>query len=233
MFTLYKKELTYYLNNPIGYIITVLFAVFANFLFVKDIFVVGSASMRPFFNLLPWLLLIFVPALTMRIISEERRNNTIELLLTMPVSESQIVLSKFFALCTLIGIALLLTMGLPISLFFLTKLYIPEIVVSYLGSLLLAGVCIGITMFFSSQTKNQVVAFLTSVITLFVLLVLGTDFMATIFPKTILDFLNYFTPQYHLANFVKGVVDMRSVMYFITLIAMSLFLTIVSLEKRN
>lgn len=233
MKTLYKKELRYYINNPIGYIIAVLFAVFANFLFVKDIFVVGSASMRPFFSLLPWLFLIFVPALTMRILSEERKNNTIEVLLTLPVSETQIVLAKFFALCTLIGLALLLTMGLPISLLFLTKLYIPEIIVSYIGSLLLAGVCISVTLFFSSQTKNQVVAFLSSVITLFVLLVLGTDFMASVFPKIILDFLNYFTPQYHLANFVKGVVDLRSVMYFVTLIAVSLFLTIVSLEKRD
>src|SRR4030065_469479 len=75
---LYKKELNYYLNNPIGYIVLVLFAVFANFLFVKDIFIVGSASMRPFFNFLPWLFLIFVPALTMRIISEEKRVNTID-----------------------------------------------------------------------------------------------------------------------------------------------------------
>lgn len=233
MSTLYKKELKYYLNNPIGFIIVALFALFANFMFVKDIFVVGSASMKPFFSLLPWLFLIFVPALTMRIISEERKNNTIEVLFTLPVSESQIVISKFFALCTLMGIALLLTMGLSISLFFLTKLYIPEIIVSYLGSLLLAGVYIGIAMFFSSQTKNQVVAFLTSIITIFILLVLGTDYMATVLPKTILDFLTYFTPQYHFANFVKGVIDMRSVMYFITLITISLFLTIVSLEKRD
>lgn len=233
MLNLYKKELKYYLNNPIGFIIVVLFAVFANFMFVKDLFAVGSASMKPFFSLLPWLFLVFVPALTMRILSEERKNNTIEVLLTLPVSESQIVLSKFLALCTLMGIALLLTMGLPISLTILTKLYIPEIIISYIGSLLLAGVCIGITMFFSSQTKNQVVAFLTSIIIFFLLLVLGTDFMATILPKTVLDFLTYFTPQYHLGNFIKGVIDLRSIIYFISLIAISLFLTVVSLERRD
>ncbi len=230
---LYKKELRYYLNSSIGYIIVILFAGFANFLFVKDIFVVGSASMKPFFSLLPWIFLIFIPALTMRILSEERRTNTIEVLLTLPVSESQIIVSKFFALCTLIGIALILTMGLPISLFFLTKLYIPELIVGYLGSLLLASAFISVALFFSSQTKNQVVAFLSSVITLFVLLVLGTDFMATIFPKVLLDFLNYFTPQYHFASFIKGVIDIRSVMYFVSLIAVSLFFTIVSLEKRD
>lgn len=233
MFTLYKKELKYYLNNPIGYIITILIAVFANFLFVKDIFVVSSASMRPFFALIPWILLVFVPAIAMRTIAEERKTNTIETLLTLPVSETQIVISKFLTLCTMTGIALVLTMGLPVSLSIFSKLYIPEIIVGYLGSLLLASSFIGITLFFSSQTKNQVVAFLASIITLFLLLVLGTDFMVTILPKTALDVLTYFTPQYHLNNFIKGVVDLRSVFYFLSLLTISLFLTIVSLEKRD
>src|SRR3989344_5665671 len=108
MKNLYKKEIAYYLNNPIGYIVVILFAVFANFLFVKDIFVVGSASMRPFFSFLPWLFLVFVPALTMRILSEEKRVNTLEVLLTLPVSETQVVLAKFFALLTVAAVGLLL-----------------------------------------------------------------------------------------------------------------------------
>ncbi|MBI3366644.1 ABC transporter permease subunit [Candidatus Roizmanbacteria bacterium] len=215
MLNLYKKELQYYLNNPIGYIIIGLFAVFANFLFIKDIFVIGSASMRPFFTVIPWLLLIFIPALTMRIISEERRANTVEVLLTLPISETQVVLSKFFALCTLMVISLVLTMGIPISLFFLTKLYFPEIFAGYFGSLLLAAGFIGISMLFSSLTKNQVVAFLTSIITLFILLVLGTDFMGGILPRMILDFLTYFTPQYHFQNFVKGVFDKERLLFLI------------------
>ncbi len=233
MITLYKKELQYYLNNPIGYITIILFAVFANFLFMKDIFVAGSASMRPFFTLIPWLFLIFIPALTMRIISEERRVNTIEVLLTLPVSETQVVLSKFFALCTLTGMALILTMGIPISLFFLTKLYFPEIIVAYFGSFLLASTFIGISMFFSSLTKNQVVALLVSIIVLFILLVLGTDFMGGVLPRTILDFLTYYVPQYHFQNFMKGIFDVRSFIYFISLALIFLFLTVVNLEKRD
>ncbi len=126
MKTLYKKELSYYFNNPIGYIVMILFAVFANFLYVKDIFVIGSASMQPFFGILPWLLLIFIPALSMRILSEEKRTNTIEILLTLPVSETQIIISKFLALTTLLFVSLLLTFGLPVSLMFLTKIYLPE-----------------------------------------------------------------------------------------------------------
>lgn len=230
---LYKKELDYYFNSPVGYIIIILFAVFANFLFVKDIFVVGSASMRSFFGLVPWLLLIFVPALTMRIFSEEKRTNTIEILLTLPISETEIVLTKFFALLTLLTISLVLTAGLPISLFILAKLYLPEIIIGYLGAVLLGGGFIAITMFFSSQTKNQVVVFLISIITLFFLMVLGADFMETVLPKTILDYLNYLTPMYHLGNFIKGIIDVRSLVYFLSLIIISLFLTVISLEKRE
>jgi len=233
MVTLYKKELKYYLDNPIGYITVVLFSIFVNFLYVKDIFVTGSASMRPFFALLPWLLMIFVPAVTMRILSEEKRSNTIEILLTLPVSETQVVLSKFLAIFTLVALGLVLTIGLPVSLSFLTQIYLPEILVGYLGALLLGAAFIGLSMFFSSQTKNQVVAFLTSVLAIFLLLVISTDFLANVLPKFIQDLAGYFSPVYHLQNFVKGIVDLRSVFYFASLTLMFLFATIIDLEKRN
>ncbi len=233
MFTLYKKELDYYLNNPIGYITVILFAVFANFLFVKDIFLVGSASMRPFFGLAPWLLMVFVPALTMRIISEEKRVNTIEVLLTLPVSESQLILAKFFALLTILALAFVLTLGLPISLSFLTKIYLPEILIGYLGILMLGVSFISLSMFFSSQTKNQVVAFLASVLIIFFFLAISTDFLSTVLPKTIQDFTSYFSPVYHLQNFTKGIIDFRSVFYFFSLTILFLFLTVIDLEKRS
>lgn len=233
MRALFKKELGYYLKNPLGYIIVILFAVFANFLFIKDIFVVGSASLRPFYNFLPWLFLVFVPALTMRIFSEEKRTNTIEVLLTLPISETQLVIAKFAALSTMVCLGLILTLALPISLSFLTKLYFPEIIIGYLGALLMAGLFISISMLFSVYTKNQVIAFLISSICIFILVVLGTDFMSNVLPKFVLDFLNYFTPGYHFQNFIKGVLDLRSVLYFLSGIFLFLFLTIVSLEKRD
>jgi len=230
---LYKKELNYYLNNPIGYIVVILFAIFANFLFVKDLFLVGSASMRPFFGILPWLLMIFIPSLTMRTLSEEKRTNTIEVLLTLPVSETQIIIAKFFALTTIVCLAFTLTVALPMSLGFLTKMYLPEIFIGYLGSLFLAASFIGLSMFFSSQTNNQVIAFLTSVLTIFILLVLATDFTAAILPKIIQDFLSYFSPIYHLQNFIKGVVDLRSFFYFLSMNILFLLLTVIDLEKRK
>lgn len=233
MYTLYKKELSYYLNNPIGYIVVVLFGVFANFLFVKDIFLIGSASLRPFFSMAPWLLMIFIPAVTMRALSEEKRTNTLEMLLTLPISETQVVVSKFLALLTVTAAALLTTVSLPISLYYLSGIYIPEIIVGYLGIILLSASFIALSLFFSSQTKNQVIALLGSIIVIFLLLVVASDFSATVLPRFIIDYMSMFSPLYHLQNFIKGLLDLRSVFYFLGLIVLFLFLTIIDLEKRG
>ncbi len=238
MKALYKKELQFYLNNPIGYIVIILFAVFANFLFVKDIFVLGSASLRPFFDILPWLLMVFIPALTMRTISEEKKNNTLEVLLSLRISETQIVLSKFLALITMVAIGLFLTVSLPFSLHFLTsnagsKVYIPEFLTGYVGILLLSASFIAISLFFSSQTKNQVVAFLGSVITLFFLVVSSTDFVAGVLPRFIYDFVTYMSPVTQVSSFLKGVLDLRNIFYFLSSTAIFLLLTIIDLERRS
>lgn len=233
MFNLYKKELNYYLTNAIGYIVIVLFAVFANFLFIKDIFVVGSASMKSFFGILPWLFLIFIPALSMRIFAEEKRSNTIEVLLSLPISETQIVLAKFLALLTLTVISLALTLSLPISLAFISKLYLPEILTGYLGIIFLAGAFISLSIFFSTQTKNQIIAFLISAMLIFLLTLLSSDFLGNVIPKIIQDFLAYFSPIYHLENFTKGIIDLRSLIYFLSFITVFLFLSIAILEKRD
>lgn len=233
MFHIFKKELNYYLNNPIGYIVIVLFAIFANFLFLKDIFLVGSASMKPFFNFVPWLFLIFIPALSMRVLADEKKSNTIETLLTLPISEAEIIVAKFLALTILIIISLLLTFGLSLSLSFLTKIYYPEIIVGYLGVLLMSLSFISLSMFFSNQTKNQIVAFLLSIIAIFLLLVLASDFSANVLPRFIQDNLFVLTPFYHLQNFIKGVIDLRSVLYFISFTILFLFLTVIDLEKRS
>src|SRR3990167_9255881 len=150
MFTLFKKEIQFYLNNPLGYIVLVLFGVFANFLFVKDIFVYGSASLRPFYTILPWVYMIFIPAVTMRLIAEEKRTNTMEILLSLPLSELQIVLAKYLSACFMAILGLLLTLGLPISMYMLTKsvgsrIYLPEVFPGYLGVILLISVFVAIS----------------------------------------------------------------------------------------
>ncbi len=238
MKTLYKKELAFYLNNPIGYIAIILFGVFANFLFVKDIFLYGVASMRSFFEMIPWLLLIFVPALTMRSMAEERRTGTLDVLMSLPLSELQIVLAKFLSILTIVLIGLILTAGLPVSLYFLTsqvgsRIYFPEILIGYVGVLLCAGLFTSIGLLYSSLTKNQMIAFLISAITFFFLLVFSGDFVAHLFPPTIQDILSYASPMTHMRGFDKGVVDLRSLYYFLSTIVIGIVLTTITIEKRN
>ncbi|PIQ73809.1 ABC transporter [Candidatus Roizmanbacteria bacterium CG11_big_fil_rev_8_21_14_0_20_36_8] len=238
MKALFKKELLFYFNSPLGYISIVLFGVFANFMFVKDIFVYGSASLRPFFEIVPWLFMIFIPALTMRLIAEEKRTNTIEVLMSMPISEMQIVISKWLSTVLMVGVGLILTMGLPISMYLLTKqvgvrLYLPEVFVGYFGLILLASAYISISLFFSSITKNQIVAFLTSALVIFFLMIFSTDFAASILPKLLQNYLNYLSPTTQLDSLIKGVLDLRSIFYFVSVDALFIFLTVIGLENRQ
>ncbi|GAB4218768.1 MAG: ABC transporter permease subunit [Candidatus Microgenomates bacterium] len=233
MKTLLKKELDFYLNNPIGYIVIVLFSVFVNFFYIKDIFTSSVVSVKPLFNILPWFLLIFISALSMRIFSEEKRLNTIEVLLTLPVSETAIVLAKFFALIILYVISLVLTLGFVVFLFIFSKLSITEVLVGYLGELLFGASLLSLSIFISNKTKNQLIAFFVSIIVLFFLIVLSSEFMGSVLPRIIIDNLIYFSPVYHLQNFVNGVINLKSLVYFLSFIFVFLFLTIIDLKKRE
>ena len=230
---LFKKELAFYFNNPLGYITAILFAVFANFLFMKDLFLRGDTSMRSFFEIAPWLLLIFIPALGMRVFSEEKRVNTIETLITLPIHETAIVLSKFLALLTFVSIALLLTVSIPFSLAFLGKIVISEIIVSYIGVVFLSMGLIAVSIYFSSTTKNQILAFLFSVVVGFLLMIVGSDFLSSVLPNFVQEWLAFISPIYHYENFLKGVVDLRAMGYFLSLSLTFIFLTIINLEKRD
>lgn len=238
MKALIRKELGHFFNNPFGFIVLVVFALFANFLFVKDVFVVGTISMRQFFVMVPWIGMIFIPALAMRSLADERKSNTIEVLRTLPLSELHIVLAKAVVLIIVSAIGLCLTMGLPISLSLIastagSSLYLPEIVIGYAGLLLYFALGISITVFFSSMTSNQVVAFLLGSVVLFILNLLGTDFMATVLPKIIQDALVFVSPLNHLDTFVKGTIDFRAVFYFFSVPFVFLLLTVLDLEKRT
>ncbi|MFO0703628.1 MAG: ABC transporter permease subunit [Patescibacteria group bacterium] len=237
MKSIIKKEINQLLNNPYGYIILILFAVFANFIFVKDLFVIGTVSMKQFFQMMPWILMIFMPALSMRLMSEEKRLNTIEVLRTLPLTESQIVVGKFVALiiATLIGLAL--TLGLPISLNSIASatgsLYLPEVFIGYIGVLFYAAMAGAISLFFSGMTSNQVVSFLLSAITMFLLNMIGGEFLGTVLPKAVQDVMLVLSPLNQLIAFTNGVLDIRSIFYFISVTSVFVFLSVVDLEKRS
>lgn len=238
MKSLIKKELGHFFNNPFGFIILIVFGVFANFLFVKDLFLIGTVSMRQFYSMVPWTAMIFIPALSMRSLADEKRLNTIEILRTLPVTETQIIVAKFVSLLIVSMVGLVLTLGLPISLNALGSsvgsiLYIPEILIGYIGLVAYFAMGISLSIFFSGMTSNQVVALLLSAVTLFVLNLVGTDFMGTVLPKIAQDVLVTLSPINHLDVFVKGILDIRSIFYFLSTTTIFLFLTIIDLEKRT
>jgi len=233
MKALYKKELMQYLNNPVGYVVPLLFALFANYLFMKDVFVVGSASMKSFFGVVPWLLFIFIPALAIRSFSEEKRTNTIEVLMTLPLSEQDIVLAKILSLLTISTGALVLTFSVPLVLGGISKLFIPEVLIGYVGLFLLSAAYVAFSVYVSSRVSNQIASFLASVLILFVATTLSSDFLANILPKVAQDFLLFASPLLHMENFAKGVVDLRSLFYFVGLTFLFFRLTVMELQKRG
>jgi len=232
MKALYKKELMQLLNSPVGYSVPIVFALFLGYLFIKDVFIIGSASLKPFFSIAPWLLFVLVPALSMRSISEEKRANTIEVLLTLPLSEGTIVLAKLLSLFTLIAITLGLTLSVPLVLGLISSLYVPEIIIGYGGLLLLSLLYLSFSLYISARVSNQIASFAISVIILFLVTTLSSDFLANILPKSVQDILILGSPLLHLDNFVKGVVDFRSLSYFILLIVIFFKFTVTELQKR-
>jgi len=232
MKALYKKEMMQLLNSPVGFTVPIVFAIFLGYLFTKDVFVIGSASMQSFFSVAPWLLFILIPALSMRSISEEKRTNTIEVLLTLPLSESQIVFAKYASIFSIILITLGLTLSIPLVFGFLAKLYFPEILVGYVGLLLLSLSYLSFSLFISSKINNQIAAFAVSVVVLFLITTLSSDFLSSILPKSAQDILLFASPILHLENFSKGIIDMRSAIYFIIFTLVFYLLTVKELSKR-
>lgn len=233
MIAVFKKELNYYLNTPLGYVPLVLFALVVNFLFVRETFITGSVTFSSFFTMTIWASLIFIPALVMRTFAEEKRLNTLEVLLSLPISETQIVIAKFLANLALAAIALALTLSLPLAFNTLAHIYLPEVLIGYIGTFMLEASFIAVAMFFSSLSRNQIISFLGSLLTLFILVSLSSQILTSLFPSVIQDALSYISPTYHLQNFMQGIVDLRSVFYFVSITAVFLFLTIMQIEKRS
>ncbi len=230
-----KRELDSFFNSLIAYIMLILFLGFSGFftwLFGSDIFMVGQASLGSFFSIAYWTLFFFIPALTMRLLAEEKRSGTIELLLTKPVTDRQVVIGKFLSTLFLIGIALLFTLPYVITVAKLGNLDIGAVICGYFGLLLMSGVYISIGLFASSVTQNQIVAFLTALfIGLFFHLIFNV--LAGSFTGTIGQVFDYLSMSTHFQSISRGVIDTRDLIYFGTLMVFGLYFAELSLSRRN
>ncbi len=230
-----KKELNSFFDSLIAYILLVLFLGFCGFftwIYGSDVFFIGQASLRPFFSIAYWTLFIFIPAITMRMIAEEKKSGTIELLLTKPVSDRHLVLGKFLAALLLICISLAFTLPYAISISFLGNLDNGEFLLGYLGLILMSASYIAIGLYASSITSNQIVAFLTALfISLFFHIIF--DVLDTGFSGWLGDFFNMLNLSAHFESMQRGVLDTKDLIYFLSLIFLGLYLTETNLSKRK
>ncbi len=231
--TLFKKELASYFNSPIAYIFIAVFLVTGNWLFFNSFFLVGEASMRNYFNLLPWFFLFLAPALTMRLWAEEKKSGTIEFLLTLPVTDWQVVLAKFFGALTFMFIALLLTLSIPITIASMGNLDWGVIIGSYLGSLFLGGAYLALGLFISSLTKNQIIAFVLGLVASFAAFIVGADFVLAGAPQFAVPIIQFLGLGTHFNNISMGVIDTKDIVYYISFIFLFLWLNAKVISKRE
>jgi len=235
--TISKRELAAYFTSPVAYVFIVIFLLLCGFFtfFVGGFFERGQASLgMPFFSWHPWFYLFLVPAVGMRLWAEERRVGTLELLLTMPITPWQAIVGKFLASWLFLGLALLLTFPVVITVNYLGQPDNGVIFATYLGSWLMAGTYLAISCMTSAMTRAQVVSFILSVVICLFLILCGFDPVIRLLEPMLgakaVEFVASFSFITHFAGFQKGVVDSRDVLYFLSVIGFSLFTTSVILR---
>ncbi len=231
--TLCKKELKAYFNSPIAYIFITVYLVLTNWLFFMSFFVINQADMRSYFNLLPWIFLFFVPAVTMRMWAEEKKLGTIELLLTWPVKDAEVVMGKFLAAWAFLTITVLCSITLPITMAFLGDPEAGPILASYLGALLMGAAYLAIGLFISSLTENQIVAFIVAVSCSFLFFIVGEAFVTARVPAMLAPVAEYLGIGTHFDSVSRGVIDSRDIIYYASIIGFFLFLNVRSIASRN
>ena len=220
--TIFKRELNGYFATPVAYVFIVIFLIMSGALtfYLGNYYERGQADLIPFFQFHPWLYLFLVPAIAMRLWAEERKTGSIELLMTLPISAGQAVVGKYLAAWVFIGIALLLTFPTWVTVNYLGNPDNGVILAAYVGSALMAGGFLAIGACISATTKNQVIAFIITVVICFVFLLAGSslvlDFFKLWVPQNIVDSISSLSFLTHFVSIAKGVIDLRDIIYFVT-----------------
>ncbi|MDX1451577.1 MAG: ABC transporter permease [Oleiphilaceae bacterium] len=234
-----NRELASYFATPVAYIFIVIFLMLSGIFtfYLGQFFERGQADLVSFFNFVPWLFLVLIPAVAMRLWSEERRSGTIELLMTLPVSTKQIVVGKFLAAWLFVGLALALTFPLWLTVNYLGAPDNGVILAGYLGSWLMSGGFLAIGSCLSALTKNQIVAFILTLVVCFVLVVSGFPIVQDVFsswaPLWLVDGLANLSFLTHFNAISRGVIDLRDLIYFLVLIAAWLYATALVVDMKK
>ena len=236
---IFQRELASYFATPLAYVFIVIFLVLSGVFtfYLGGFFESGQANLAPFFNFHPWLYLFLVPAIAMRLWAEERKSGTIELLMTLPITRFEAVTGKFLAAWAFAGLALLLTLPMVVTVNYLGEPDNGAIVTGYLGSWLLAGAYLSIGSCMSALAKNQVIAFILAVSVCFLFIVSGFPMVLDGFsgwaPQWLVDAVASLSFLTRFDAISKGVIDLRDLLYFLTLIAAWLAATAVVIDLKK
>ena len=234
-----RRELKSYFLTAVAYVFIVIFLILSNTFtfYLGNFFERSQADLTPFFNFHPWLYLFLVPALSMRLWAEERKSGSIELLMTLPIELWQAVLGKYLAAWLFTALALALTFPIWITVNYLGDPDNGVILAAYIGSLLMAGGFLAVGSCISAATKNQVIAFILSVVACFVLLLAGFSMVLDLFsawaPQALVDTIASLSFLTHFASISKGVIDVRDLIYFALLIGVMLYANAIVLELKK
>lgn len=226
-----KKELMTYYTTPIAYIVISIFLIITGWFFFSTFFIYKQAELREFFRLLPLIFSVVVPAVTMRLFSEEKNVGSFEILMTLPVSLTDVVIGKLLAGTVFIASMLVPTLAYVISVVIVGSPDFGPIIGGYVGAIFLGGAFSSIGIFASSLTRNQIIAFIIGLVFCFILTLI--DKVSFFVPSGILDFVEYLGADYHFKNFARGVIDSRDIIYFLSVMAIGTVATVQILEERR
>ena len=234
-----KREFATFFATPVAYVFIAVFLVLSGIFtfFFGDFYERGQADLLPFFNMNPWLYLFLVPAIAMRSWAEERKTGTIELLMTLPVTLGQVVLAKFLAAWTVLGLTLMLTFPLWLTVNYLGNPDNGVIVAAYVGSWLMGGAFLAIGMCMSALTKNQVVAFILAIVVSFLFVASGTVMVLDAFEpwasSLVIDTIASLSFLTHFSAMAKGVLALNDVVYFFLVITIWLYASLIVIEQKK
>ncbi|MHB9030820.1 MAG: ABC transporter permease [Candidatus Latescibacterota bacterium] len=228
---IFRREIFAYFYSPMAYIVLSVFLLLTGWFFTSQVFLANDSSLRSVFSVIPFIFIFFAPAITMRLMSEERKSGTIELLVTMPLSDWEIVLGKYFAGLGLLVVGLIFTLPYALTIIFLGKPDIGMLMTGYVGLVLMGASYVAVGVFSSTVSKNQVVSFIIAFMIIFILFLL--DKFLPLMPPYLVPILQYLSIDYHFNNIGRGVIDTRDILYYLSLIVFMLSLAKLSLESRK
>lgn len=226
-----RREFKSYFDSPVAYIVLTFFLIITGYFFTSNLFLANQADLRTLWGIVPLLFVFFIPALSMKLLAEEKKSGTIELLYTYPIKDSEIVVGKYLAALGLLGVLIACTVVYAFTIGSLGNMDSGQAVAGYIGLILMAASYLAIGVFASSVTDNQIVAFILALFISFFFFI--ADKILFFLPGGIAGIFEYLAIEYHFQNVARGVIDSRNVLYFGSLIFFALLLASHALSRRR